>query len=190
MIIVQRPQGQKDESKWEEERRAGLEGKNRTRKEDRKKPGGAERAPWRGSFHSREGCGNNNIFTRGETNCSFWKPSFPFIASVHHKRATWKKVSAKCPAHRAPVLPEVPWERAHSPSCGPCWRPPSAPAARLGSSSARRAGAGPATTRRSAGSGERRRGPSVHCGPAHTGLSYPGGPPGWGGGAGAGEGHS
>ena len=42
MIIVQRPQGQEDESKQEKERRAGLEGKNRTRREDRKQQGGAE----------------------------------------------------------------------------------------------------------------------------------------------------
>ena len=55
------------------------------------------------------------------------------------------------------------------------------PAAGPGSSSARLAGVGPRTTHRSAGSGGCRRGPSVRCGPARTGLSYPSGPPGRGG---------
>ena len=51
MIIVQRPQGQKDESKRGEERRAGLECKNRTRKTGRSQagqrahPGGAPSTP-------------------------------------------------------------------------------------------------------------------------------------------------
>lgn len=66
----------------------------------------------------------------------------------------------------------------HSPSCGPCWPPRSAPAAGRGSSSGRLAGEDPATTHKSAGTGECHRGPVGHCGQAHTGPSYPSGPPG------------
>lgn len=193
MITVKRPQGQKDESKGEKERRAGLEGENRTRKEDRKKggraesmqpagsPGGSSPAPPPTSTHRRGVITTGHLYTWWNQ-LLFLEPLISFHSFCASQAGNLEEGECAVPTHWAPVFPEVPWERPHSPRCGPCWRPRSVPAARLGSSSARLAGPGPTTTRRSAGSGERRRGPSVHCGPARTGLSYPSGPPGVGGG--------
>lgn len=73
------------------------------------------------------------------------------------------------------------WEgtpKPHSPSCVPCWRLLSVPAARLGSSSGCQAGEGLPTTHNSVGTGECHCGPSARCGRVHTGPSYPSGPPG------------
>ena len=132
-------------------------------------------------FHSQEGCCNNRTSLHVVKPTALLETLISFHSFCASQAGNLEEGECAVSTHWAPVSPEVPWGRLHSPRCGPCWRLPSAPAARLGSSSVRLAGPGPTTTRRSAGSGERRRGPSVHCGPARTGLSYPSGPPGAGG---------
>lgn len=120
------------------------------------------------------------IFAHAQTNCYFLKSSFSFIPSMHHRLATKKATGIKHPPHWAlqHSVTQEGTSPSHSPSCGPCWQQLSAPAAGLGSSSVCLAGEGLPTTHRSVGTGECRSGPSVHCGPVHTVLSYPSGPPG------------
>lgn len=76
------------------------------------------------------------------------------------------------------LIPQGATLQPHSPSCGPCWRLPSVPAAGLGSFLACQAGEDPLTTHNSGGTGECHCGPAARCERVHTDPSYPSGLPG------------
>lgn len=103
------------------------------------------------------------------------KPRLPLVAIAPHLEGCGDPTADVGLQH---LVPQEASPEPHSPSCGPCWRLLSVPAAGLGSSSACQAGEDLLTTHSSAGTGECHCGPAARCGRAHTDPSYPSGLPG------------